>query len=464
MSKLKLLRTVTLIYLTAIQSPATTNQAPSTYGPIKTGEMLWEIAAKVRPDPAITRHQVMIALLKANPHAFRISCNINSLKTAQTLLIPALAEMQTTGAAAAEKEYYRQNNEWKAYRRQKGPPIVCPPVVPTTTKSAESAEIAEPILSAIKTAFSNTTPERSAVTPSTSSTAKEVPNTSQNKTAPTFSQALVNSISLWMVSQSPWSIILVLMIILFFIVFLIGWLLHKQTTKKALPQETRYDLNEKPWHFGPAVKIPPTEKTTLVSSSSVPEETTFTIDSSQPLTESREKTEDIKEKFAYIRTYLAEGEERAVQRLLKEVVEKGTIEQQEEAQQLIDISKKMSTLELRIAKSQQLSVPNTATLDNSSLQTVVQAGKQTPLQQYLPENKAKVFDLIDKIFELLDRELNAQGRLMEAYLNRHKPNFFEAEDYSVLKKSEKVVVDQEEEILDNLQTKSRPEPKPTRHL
>jgi FimV-like protein len=460
MSKLKLLLTFTLIYLTAIQSPATTDQAPNTYGPIKTGEMLWEIATKVRPDPAITRHQAMIALLKANPHAFSISCNINSLKTAQILLIPSFAEMQTIGAAEAEKEYYRQNNDWKAYRRQKGPQIVCP-VVPTTTKIAD---VAEPILSAIKTAFSNTTPERSTVTPSTSSTTKEVPNTSRNKTVPTFSQAMVNSISLWIASQSPWSIILELMVIILFFLVLIGWLLHKRTTKKALPQENRYDLNnEKPWHFGPEVKIPPTEKTTLVSSASVPEETAFAISSSQ-LTETKEKTEDIKEKFAYIRTYLAEGEERAVQRLLKEVVEKGSPEQQEEAQQLVEISKKMSTLELRIAKSQQLSVPNVATLDNSSLQAVVQTGKQTPLQQYLPENEAKVFDLIDKIFELLDRELNAQGKLMEAYLNRHKPNFFEAEDYSVLKKSEKVVVDQEEEILDNLQTKSRPEPKPTRHL
>lgn len=462
MSKLTLLLTFTLIYLTAIQSPATTNQAPHTYGPIKTGEMLWEIAAKVRPDPTISRHQVIISLLKANPHAFSISCNINSLKTAQILLIPSLAEMQAIGTAEAEKEYYRQNNEWKVYRRQKGQPIVCPPVVPTTTKSAE---VAEPILSAIKIAFSNTTPEHSAVTPSTSSTTKEVPNTSQNKTISTFSQAMVSSISLWIATQSRWSIIFGLVVIILFFLVLIGWLLYKRTTKKALPQENRYDLtNEKSWHFGPEVKIPLTEKTTLVSSPSVPEEMAFAIGSSQQLTETKEKTEDIKEKLAYIRTYLAEGEERAVQRLLKEVVEKGTLEQQEEAQQLVEISKKMSTLELRIAKSQQLAVPNTATLDNSSLQAVVQAGKQTSLQQYLPENEAKIFDLIDKIFELLDHELNAQGQLMEAYLNRHKPKFFEAEDYSVLKKTEKVMIDQKEEILDNLQRKSRPEPKPTRHL
>ena len=98
---------VTLI-LGLIISP-TLKPEELTYGPIQSGDRLWDIALQLRPNPSISRHQVMIALLKANPQAFRIPCNLNSLKIGNRLRIPSLAEMQILTPAQALAEFNRQN-------------------------------------------------------------------------------------------------------------------------------------------------------------------------------------------------------------------------------------------------------------------------------------------------------------------------------------------------------------------
>jgi pilus assembly protein FimV len=95
-----------------------------TYGPIQQGEMLWNIAAKVSPS-SVNRYQAILALHKANPQAFSVSCNINSLKIGETLRIPSLSEMQALSRAEAIKEFNRQTEEWQARRDN---PIVCPEI------------------------------------------------------------------------------------------------------------------------------------------------------------------------------------------------------------------------------------------------------------------------------------------------------------------------------------------------
>ncbi|WP_353573295.1 hypothetical protein, partial [Candidatus Albibeggiatoa sp. nov. BB20] len=121
--------------------------------------------------------------------------------------------------------------------------------------------------------------------------------------------------------------------------------------------------------------------------------------------------DDVKDKLAVIRTCLAEGEE-AVQVLLKDVLDKGSDEQQQEARQLIEINRKMHQLE----QHKQL---------DDDLQQVVKMSQYLPQSKFAPENKQQVFTLIDKIFELLDHELNANGQLVEAYTQRHQAEFFD---------------------------------------
>ncbi|MDG4597794.1 MAG: FimV/HubP family polar landmark protein, partial [Candidatus Contendobacter sp.] len=72
-----------------------------TYGPVAVGEGLWGIALKVRPDPAITREQMMQALFQANPHAFG-KAGIGGLRIGATLRIPSFQEIANmTGSTAA---------------------------------------------------------------------------------------------------------------------------------------------------------------------------------------------------------------------------------------------------------------------------------------------------------------------------------------------------------------------------
>jgi len=111
-------------------------ETAQTYGPIEQGEILWNIAAKVSP-PSVNRHQAILALHKANPQAFSVSCNINSLKIGQTLHIPSMSEMQALSRAEAIKEFNRQTEEWQARRDS---PIVCPPVVEVPETPDEIAE------------------------------------------------------------------------------------------------------------------------------------------------------------------------------------------------------------------------------------------------------------------------------------------------------------------------------------
>jgi hypothetical protein len=176
---------------------------------------------------------------------------------------------------------------------------------------------------------------------------------------------------------------------------------------------------------------------------------------------SNQKTlsEQMEEKLENVRAFLAEDEALITQRLLREVIQSGTREQQAEARQLYEINKKINHLKQQATDSPP-TIPKPRAQEPSDWHELAEK-EHWPLQQYLPENKEKVFGLIDKIFELLDYELNAQGQLVKAYVDRHRQECFETEDYNIMEKGEKWVAgpDQESSVI-----KPRPELKPTRHL
>ena len=71
--------------------------AGSNYGPISNNERLWDIAGKLRPDPAIGRDVMMKALFLANPQAFS-KPSMDSLKIGSTMRVPSLHEiLELTG-------------------------------------------------------------------------------------------------------------------------------------------------------------------------------------------------------------------------------------------------------------------------------------------------------------------------------------------------------------------------------
>lgn len=105
------------------------------YGPVKRNETLWEIAGRVRPDSNVSRQQMMIALLRANPEAFADN-NINNLKAGSTLQIPTRDEIIAMDKTAAAREATLQNTEWRKGRAAEQ--------TAATTKQSESTPGQEP--------------------------------------------------------------------------------------------------------------------------------------------------------------------------------------------------------------------------------------------------------------------------------------------------------------------------------
>ena len=145
MKKVVLLNVILIEILSVTCIAQTTS---NTYGPLKSSDRLWNIAESVRPDRRINHFQAMLALLKANPHAFRIPCNLNSLKKVGPILsIPSRAEMRAFSKNQAIKEFYRQDKEWKDYYKR-GKQIVCSQELPVaeTEKQRPSMTQAAPAI------------------------------------------------------------------------------------------------------------------------------------------------------------------------------------------------------------------------------------------------------------------------------------------------------------------------------
>ncbi|OQW92365.1 MAG: hypothetical protein BWK79_14800, partial [Beggiatoa sp. IS2] len=97
-------------------------ESVTVYGPVKPGEMLWTIAARLPFDKLVNRHQVVLALLQANPQAFKNSCNLNSLKVGSILKIPSLSTVSEIDRAYAIEEIAKQAAQWQNRKTQ---PVNC---------------------------------------------------------------------------------------------------------------------------------------------------------------------------------------------------------------------------------------------------------------------------------------------------------------------------------------------------
>ncbi|MFX6804028.1 FimV/HubP family polar landmark protein, partial [Acinetobacter baumannii] len=72
------------------------------YGPVLPSETLWSIATKLRPSPAITMDQVLLAIYRGNPQAFE--GGINGLLKGATLSVPSAEDMSRVDAVGAHAE------------------------------------------------------------------------------------------------------------------------------------------------------------------------------------------------------------------------------------------------------------------------------------------------------------------------------------------------------------------------
>ncbi len=83
---------------------------------ITAGRTLWAIASEYKPD-GVSVHQMMLAILRANPQAF-IDGNMNRLIKGSVLRIPDREEAQTVPHAEALAEVSAQSQQWVAYQEK----------------------------------------------------------------------------------------------------------------------------------------------------------------------------------------------------------------------------------------------------------------------------------------------------------------------------------------------------------
>ena len=104
---------------TSASTPASPPASPASsgvdYGPIRSAETLWSIAARFRPDGSVSVQRMMLAVLEANPEAFEFR-NVNALNAGATLRIPTRDEIGPNDLKAAIAEVQRQHSAWTRYR------------------------------------------------------------------------------------------------------------------------------------------------------------------------------------------------------------------------------------------------------------------------------------------------------------------------------------------------------------
>ncbi len=87
----------------------------STYGPVKKGDALWNIAEGVKAGTGLGIAQVMMAIYKQNPKAF-LHNNINLIRVGGTLEIPSDEEISSKSRLVAQEELSVQMEEWQQYK------------------------------------------------------------------------------------------------------------------------------------------------------------------------------------------------------------------------------------------------------------------------------------------------------------------------------------------------------------
>ncbi len=119
-------------------APALAVESSKVYGPVQSGETLGKIAAELSLSGQFGRDRLMLALLRHNPHAFSISCNVNALKVGARLSLPSASEIAALDADQASQAIQAQHQAWRAYQRR-GEPIVCPPETRVAATEAETS-------------------------------------------------------------------------------------------------------------------------------------------------------------------------------------------------------------------------------------------------------------------------------------------------------------------------------------
>ncbi|PRY71885.1 FimV/HubP family polar landmark protein [Halomonas ventosae] len=78
---------------------------------VRSGDTLWAVAGRLRPDSGISMNQMMVALVEANPEVFP-SGNINAMRAGFTLVVPSREAIAARASAEADGVVQAMNQAW----------------------------------------------------------------------------------------------------------------------------------------------------------------------------------------------------------------------------------------------------------------------------------------------------------------------------------------------------------------
>ncbi|WP_373183607.1 FimV/HubP family polar landmark protein [Halomonas campaniensis] len=111
---------------------------------VRSGDTLWAVAGRLRPDSGISMNQMMVALVEANPEVFP-SGNINAMRAGFTLVVPGRDAIAARAGAEADRVVAAMNQAWA--NRGSGAPARVPlgtPEPEAETTAVASAPTAPP--------------------------------------------------------------------------------------------------------------------------------------------------------------------------------------------------------------------------------------------------------------------------------------------------------------------------------
>ncbi len=111
---------------------------------VRSGDTLWAVAGRLRPDSGISMNQMMVSLVEANPEAFP-SGNINAMRAGFSLVVPNREAIAARSSGDAERIVAEMNRAWAnrgggaPARVALGSPATPQPPAPVDPAPAEAA-------------------------------------------------------------------------------------------------------------------------------------------------------------------------------------------------------------------------------------------------------------------------------------------------------------------------------------
>lgn len=78
---------------------------------VRSGDTLWSVAGRLRPDSDVTMNQMMVALVEANPEAFPTG-NINAMRAGPSLIVPSREAVASRSPDDADRIVAAMNQAW----------------------------------------------------------------------------------------------------------------------------------------------------------------------------------------------------------------------------------------------------------------------------------------------------------------------------------------------------------------